>query len=293
MSDVFCYHGIGENLLKYESIMNTGILSANKGMQINGFAVNGEWCFNGKDNISVAIPHKDNFGALRVYIMDGGISFYIRNVSYTLASETNHDSGYPDEAFVFDEIPKNRISGIIVNSNIRKKKISQLSILGKPAYESIVPIAKSALAVLSKIGIEVPNDFDELLNQLNTILEDESLDSFAREKRIQLIKNKIDSELAKMVEVYYKTKLGKDDLDVMDVINHFNTLDLPILDENDVRKQCSGIELPQRSSAYSTQSIGKVTILGTRLDDDLGVMEKILNDYLDKMYNELIQKEDR
>ena len=225
--------------------------------------------------------------------MDGGISFYIRNVSYTLASETNHDSGYPDEAFVFDEIPKNRISGIIVNSNIRKKKISQLSILGEPAYGSIVPIAKSALAVLSKIGIEVPNDFDELLNQLNTILEDESLDSFAREKRIQLIKNKIDSELAKMVEVYYKTKLGKDDLDVMDVINHFNTLDLPILDENDVRKQCSGIELPQRSSAYSTQSIGKVTILGTRLDDDLGVMEKILNDYLDKMYNELIQKEDR
>ena len=289
MSNGFCYHGIGENLLRYESIMNTGILSANKGNKIDGFEVNGTWCYNGQNNISVAIPHKDNFGALRVYIMDGGISFYIRNVSYTLASETNHDSGYPDEAFVFDEIPKNRISGIIVNSNIRKKKISQLSILGKPAYESIVPIAKSALAVLSKIGI----DFDELLNQLNTILEDESLDSFAREKRIQLIKNKIDSELAKMVEVYYKTKLGKDDLDVMDVINHFNTLDLPILDENDVRKQCSGIELPQRSSAYSTQSIGKVTILGTRLDDDLGVMEKILNDYLDKMYNELIQKEDR
>lgn len=293
MSNGFCYHGIGENLLRYESIMNTGILSANKGNKIDGFEVNGTWCYNGQNNISVAIPHKDNFGALRVYIMDGGISFYIRNVSYTLASETNHDSGYPDEAFVFDEIPKNRISGIIVNSNIRKKKISQLSILGEPAYASIVPIAKSALAVLSKIGIEVPNDFDELLNQLNTILEDESLDSFAREKRIQLIKNKIDSELAKMVEVYYKTKLGKDDLDVMDVINHFNTLDLPILDENDVRKQCSGIELPQRSSAYSTQSIGKVTILGTRLDDDLGVMEKILNDYLDKMYNELIQKEDR
>ena len=293
MSNGFCYHGIGENLLRYESIMNTGILSANKGNKIDGFEVNGTWCYNGQNNISVAIPHKDNFGALRVYIMDGGISFYIRNVSYTLASETNHDSGYPDEAFVFDEIPKNRISGIIVNSNIRKKKISQLSILRKTAYESILPIAKSALAVLSKIGIEVPNDFDELLNQLNTILEDESLDSFAREKRIQLIKNKIDSELAKMVEVYYKTKLGKDDLDVMDVINHFNTLDLPILDENDVRKQCSGIELPQRSSAYSTQSIGKVTILGTRLDDDLGVMEKILNDYLDKMYNELIQKEDR
>ena len=34
MSNGFCYHGIGENLLRYESIMNTGILSANKGNKI-------------------------------------------------------------------------------------------------------------------------------------------------------------------------------------------------------------------------------------------------------------------
>ena len=207
MSDVFCYHGIGENLLRYESIMNTGIFSANRGMQIDGFEVNGTGGYNGQNNISVAIPHEDNFGALRVYIMDGGISFYIRDVSYTLASETNHDSGYVDEAFVVDEIPKNRISGIIVNSNIRKKKISQLSILGNSAYGSIIPIAKTTLAVLAKIGIEGPNNFDELLNQINTTLEDESLDYSEREKKILQIKNKIDSELAKMVEVYYKTKL--------------------------------------------------------------------------------------
>ena len=292
MSDVFCYHGIGENLLRYESIMNTGIFSANRGMQIDGFEVNGTGGYNGQNNISVAIPHEDNFGALRVYIMDGGISFYIRDVSYTLASETNHDSGYVDEAFVLDEIPKNRISGIIVNSNIRKKKISQLSILGNPAYGSIIPIAKTTLAVLAKIGIEGPNNFDELLNQINTTLEDESLDYSERKKKILQIKNKIDSELAKMVEVYYKTKLGKDDLDVMDVINQFNTLGLPILDENDVRKQCSGKQLPQRHFSYSTQSIGKRTVWGISSRSSYEeTMRKVLGDYL--MNKRQNQKEDR
>lgn len=282
MRDIFCYHGIGENLLRYESIMNMGILSANKGMQIDGFAVNGEAHYNGKNSISVAIPHDDNFGALRVYIMDGGISFYIRDVSYTLASKTNHDSGYPDEAFVFDEIPKNQISGIIVNSNIRKKKISQLSIIGKPGNASIIPISKSTLMALSKFGIVEPNNFDELLNQLNTSLEDTSLDFLEQEKKIDQIRNKIDSELAKMVEVYYKTKLGKDNLDVMDVINHFNTLDLPILDENDVRIQCSGKQLPQRYSSYSTQSIGQQSYINSI--KDIKTMEGILGTFLNKTF---------
>lgn len=191
---------------------------------------------------------------------------------------------------MFDEIPKNQISGIIVNSNIRKKKISQLSILGESAYGSIIPIAKTTLAVLAKFRIEVPNNFDELLNQINTTLEDESLDSFAREKKILPIKNKIDSELAKMVESYYKTKLGKDDLDVMDVINQFNNLDLPILDENNVRKQCSEIQLPQKSSLYFTQSIGKVTSFEIGSEKDESAMRKILNHYLGKKQT---QKGDR
>ena len=292
MSDVFCYHGIGENLLRYESIMNTGILSANKGMHIDGFAVNGEWCFNGKENISVAIPHDDNFGALRVYIMDGGISFYIRDVSYTLASETNHDSGYLDEGFVFNEIPKNQISGIIVNSNMREKKISQLSIIGTPGTRSIIPIAESTLMFLSKYGIMKPNNFEELLNQLNTTLEDKSLDFLERDKKIDQIKHKIDSELAKMVEVYYKTKLGKDNLDVMDVINHFNTRDLPILDENDVRTQCRGKQLPQRHSTYSTKSIGR-RAYGSQLKDDTKMMERILRRCFDEMDKKINLKKGR
>ena len=85
MKQKFCYHGIGENLLRYESIMNNGIVSESEGTKIEGFSVNSSGHYNGKDNISVAIPHDDNYGALRVYILDGGISFYIKDVDYILA----------------------------------------------------------------------------------------------------------------------------------------------------------------------------------------------------------------
>lgn len=92
MKQKFCYHGIGENLLRYESIMNNGIVSESESTKIEGFSINGSGHYNGKDKISVAIPHDDNYGALKGYILDGGISFYIKDVDYILAGNTAHDS---------------------------------------------------------------------------------------------------------------------------------------------------------------------------------------------------------
>ena len=121
MKQKFCYHGIGENLLRYESIMNNGIVSESEGTKIEGFSVNSSGHYNGKDNISVAIPHDDNYGALRVYILDGGISFYIKDVDYILAGNTAHDSGFVDEGFVYKSIKKDNIAGIIINSKTQSK----------------------------------------------------------------------------------------------------------------------------------------------------------------------------
>lgn len=113
MKGKFCYHGIGENLLRYESIMNNGIVSANKGKKIEGFSVNSSGHYNGSNNISVAIPHDDNSGALRVYILDGGISFYIKDVDFVLASNTRSDSGFADEGYVVDSIEKNKLKELL------------------------------------------------------------------------------------------------------------------------------------------------------------------------------------
>ncbi len=41
-----------------------------------------------------------------MYILDGGISFYIKDVDYILAGNTAHDSGFVDEGFVYKSIKK-------------------------------------------------------------------------------------------------------------------------------------------------------------------------------------------
>ena len=46
-------------------------------------------------------------------------------------------------------------------------------------------------------------------------------------------------------------KLEKSDATLMDVIQHYNTNELPILNENDVRIQCKGIQIEQPISRKS------------------------------------------
>ena len=55
----FCYHGIGTNLLRYESILKHGILTKKSAASCTAFNVNDSRCFNGNKNISVVIPHYD------------------------------------------------------------------------------------------------------------------------------------------------------------------------------------------------------------------------------------------
>lgn len=246
MQGKFCYHGIGENLLRLESIMNNGIVSANKGKKIEGFSVNGSGHYNGSTNISVAIPHDDNSGALRVYILDGGISFYIKDVDFVLASNTRSDSGFADEGYVADSIEKKQIEGIIVNSNIRSKKISELSVIGKPGYGSIIPITESTVNQLKSCGININGNLGNLKKQLIDVIDNSEMDYFDREKKIEEIRNQIDRLLGEAVQELYNKKLKKDNATIMDVIHHYNPYELPILDENDVKNQCKGIKLQQQ-----------------------------------------------
>lgn len=252
MKGKFCYHGIGENLLRYESIMNNGIVSANKGKKIEGFSVNSSGHYNGSNNISVAIPHDDNFGALRVYILDGGISFYIKDVDFVLASNTRSDSGFADEGYVVDSIEKKQIEGIIVNSNIRSKKISELSVIGKPGYGSIIPITESTVNQLRSRGININGTLESLEKQLIDVKDNVEMDFLDRKKKIEDLRNQIDVLLGEAVQELYNKKLQKDNATVMDVIHHYNHYKLPILDENDVKNQCNGIRLQQQPYSMST-----------------------------------------
>lgn len=251
MKQKFCYHGIGENLLRYESIMNNGIVSESEGTKIEGFSVNSSGYYNGKDNISVAIPHDDNYGALRVYILDGGISFYIKDVDYILAGNTAHDSGFVDEGFVYKSIKKDNIAGIIINSRTQSKSIRNCSVIGNPALGSIIPITESMIALLKSNGIETSSAIKDLEVQLNRVMDDKEVNFLEKDKKVEKIRYKIDQLLGEAVQQFYNKKLEKSDATLMDVIQHYNTNELPILNENDVRIQCKGIQIEQPISRKS------------------------------------------
>ena len=251
MKQKFCYHGIGENLLRYESIMNNGIVSEGEGTKIEGFSVNSSGHYNGKDNISVAIPHDDNYGALRVYILDGGISFYIKDVDYILAGNTAHDSGFVDEGFVYKSIKKDNIAGIIINSRTQSKSIRNCSVIGNPALGSIIPITESMIALLKSNRIETSSAIKDLEVQLNRVMDDKEVNFLEKDKKVEKIRYQIDQLLGEAVQQFYNKKLEKSDATLMDVIQHYNTNELPILNENDVRIQCKGIQIEQPISRKS------------------------------------------
>lgn len=251
MKQKFCYHGIGENLLRYESIMNNGIVSESEGTKIEVFSVNSSGHYNGKDNISVAIPHDDNYGALRVYILDGGISFYIKDVDYILSGNTAHDSGFVDEGFVYKSIKKDNIAGIIINSKTQSKSIRNCSVIGNPALGSIIPITESMIALLKSNGIETSSAIKDLEVQLNRVMDDKEVNFLEKDKKVEKIRYQIDQLLGEAVQQFYNKKLEKSDATLMDVIQHYNTNELPILNENDVRIQCKGIQIEQPISRKS------------------------------------------
>ncbi|MCI8471306.1 MAG: hypothetical protein HFJ35_07670 [Clostridia bacterium] len=239
----FCYHGIGENLLKYESIMKNGILSTQRAQNIDAYNKNGGVNHNGNDRISVAVPHDINqWGALNLYILENGISFKVQDCPYTLASATNNSSEYFDEAFIDEQIPVENISGIIVNSELRTKKIRELSTIGSPANNEVVNISKNIIRQLQAQGIkeEEFNDVYELIDEYTTIFNNTNLDFLEQDKQLLLIRKKIDSIISMAVEELYKQRCGKEDVSVLDIIELYNDKNLPIYDENDIIRECNG-----------------------------------------------------
>ena len=144
----FCYHGIGTNLIRYESILKLGILTKKTGAYCTDFSVNGELAFNGNNCISIVIPHEDTqAGAIKLYTFTG-ISFLITNEKYIHAYYTNSYSGLFDEGYVNHSIPVSNLSGIIVPTHLKDQKISELSIFKDIAWSSIVPITQSIINTL-------------------------------------------------------------------------------------------------------------------------------------------------
>lgn len=238
----FCYHGIGTNLLRYESILKYGILTKDSGTSYTAFSVNSSQAFNGNNNISIVIPHEDTkSGAINIYVFNG-ISFLITNEEYSHAYYTNSYSGIFDEGYVDHPIPPSNLSGIIIPTHLKNKRISELSLLKDVGTNSVVPIAQSIINTLIENGVDPKSftDTQDLIACYDTINNDYNLSFDQRDQARDQLQIKLDTSLGQKLESYYQEQLGKQDITLIDVIDFYNQSHLPIYDENDVQEQCNG-----------------------------------------------------
>ena len=224
-SDNFAYHGCGENILEFASIMQNGIFSPIEAKKhgIKTFVENNNSYL---DNVVyLAHPHQENGGALQVYILDGGISFLVDDIDKNYSYEFDSYSGFKDEVFVKDSIPKSKIKGIVVNSKIKNKRISELSFLNYIAPEYIFANALSIYTFLQDNGVDGLENILVLINKLG-------------KSDIKSYEDRINQLLAEKMDEYYQMLLSKKDITVMDIVKYYNDLNLPIYDEMDVEEQC-------------------------------------------------------
>lgn len=268
----FCYHGVGENLLKFESIMRNGIVSQKMSEGIDGYTKQFDG-YNGSDRISVVIPHEADehwqkyiiqADALGMFILKGGISFKIENCPYTIAKDTEWGTDLEDEGFVSEQIPKENITGIIVSSNMRNKKISEFSFLGANKTEQAIPNVRKLMQYLIDQGVTeerfegIENLIDEYESTKKArceLFDANDMGFTKKDVELREITVKMDKMIANGFEEFYKQKCNKSQVTVMDVVDLYNDRELPIYDENDVVQECKGIEIPSTEKIAEESSV--------------------------------------
>ena len=268
----FCYHGVGENLLKFESIMKNGIVSQEMSEGIDGYTKQFDG-YNGSDKISVVIPHEaDEYwqqyivqaDSLGMFVLKGGISFKIENIPYTIAKSTERGTNLEDEGFVYDRIPKENITGIIVSSKIRDKNISELSFLGANRTEQAIPNVRKLTQFLIEQGID-EEEFEEIEDLISEYenAKEKGVNLFApndinflkKDAELREITVRMDKIIANGFETLYKQKCNKSSVNVMDVVNLYNDRELPIYDENDIVQECKGLRIPSLEKSIEESSV--------------------------------------
>lgn len=234
-----CFHGIGFDFFKLESILKKGILSHHEAIKQNVDMVRN---FNGNNKslwISV-VPFESVSQDGKAYnrFIKKGISFFAfvpelkngtnENSSYNQA----HNSGeYDDESFVFNSIPLKNIHSIIVFKDSWDKNISELDYLhGANNYDIICSKIESIISNIkksSKLDIE-SSRVNKLLDKYRELTIDFEKKSITEQKntmsdffvQVDSLVYEINKEVQKWMLNYYKILLNIDsnDIKVSDVV---------------------------------------------------------------------------
>lgn len=239
-----CFHGIGFDFFKLESILNHGILSSFEAVK-EGITTTRN--FNGNNgNIWISVvDSKDVSKDGKAYnnFIKNGISFYcmVPALEKGRKGKKNNcefapvNSGeYEDEHFVFNKIDYNNIHSLIINKEVLNKGIDELDYLsGSLNYDIIEQkIFTYADEIKAKSGVDV--DLDEIKIILEEFkqevirYEKETVDNQKKTNRqylenVEIYVSRLNKIVSKWMVQLYSTLLKKDgNIKVSDVV--FNIL---------------------------------------------------------------------
>ena len=227
------FHGVGHNILKYISILQNGILTKLDSSKSELYSKNFGG-YNQNNMISMAISPSVygtyKHGAYGVFISDG-IGFVLKGCQGIRSSSTNHHSGFDDEEFHIGSIPVSNIIGIILNKELSQKKATDLQLFKGMGTGFVDSTCDVIIKYLRKNGIEDINieEINNIKNEKNT-LDSQGLDFLDKMKREEMLIAELNSIIVNYLEKFFKQVLGKDDISIMDIIEHYNDRRLPIYD---------------------------------------------------------------
>lgn len=255
------FHGVGHNVFKYISILQHGILTKQDSDNVELYSKN-YGGYNQDDMVSMAISPSEfgtyKHGAFGVYILEG-IGFVLKDCQGIRASRTSHDSGFIDEEFHMGSIPTSNIVGIIINKELSQKQITDLHLFENMGTGYVDSTCETIIKYLQKNCSIKDINMDEINNIITTKnnLDSQGLDFFDRMKQEKELISKLNTVLVGYIDRHFKQLLGKEEVSIIDIVEHYNKEHLPIYDE-------TGILLEHKE--LSTTDIGKKTI-GATTDD--------------------------
>ncbi len=254
------FHGVGHNILKYISILQNGILTKIDSVKSELYSKN-YGGYNQNNMISMAISPSVfgtyKHGAYGVFISDG-IGFVLKDCQGIRSSTTNHHSGFDDEEFHIGSIPVSKITGIILNKGLSQSKVTDLQLFKGMGSGFVDSTCDVIIKYLQKNGIEDINieEINNILNKKNT-LDSQGLDFLDKMKREEMLIAELNSIIVNYLEKYFKQVLGKDDISIMEIIEHYNDRRLPIYDELGIL--INHIEINPNSAVKNALNSGVIT----------------------------------
>lgn len=233
-----CFHGIGLDYFKLESILNNGILSsyacekADIDMCRNFRGSNGNLWISVVDDDLIHL----NGTALKKYIRMG-ISLYCfvpkfkeKNDEIKNFADINNKNEYEDERYVFDKIDKSQINSIIVPNNVLNRKVNEVNyLICSTNYDVMFSNVTHYIKEMKNRNfedIDIENAIDLLgqfklkvinFEKLNISEKQIKFDSYCHE--LDMIKEELNKEVQKWITKFYMFKLDTTDIpSVFDVV---------------------------------------------------------------------------